>query len=268
MNIHQLSPINNNLAFGVNLHSPKLKFKRDDFFVKIHGYGRNTDWADIAMETADSAVNMVRKETPVESVLRFITAGIRRANLTELNPLKRQYTGLLRTPREGWQSAPNEVFTEYINTARYRSYADRLNMTCIYPLNEIPNGVGISRPENFREIAHGEKRYINSSLDYVFKVFKKIMPKYVLKEIKPENLPDFNDAMAEMRWVLAHSTPWFRGSDAISNVFMRTIYKAAGVKCHPLKKGVSLDLEAYCTELKDYKQNFPNYFENPPEVVE
>ena len=74
--------------------------------------------------------------------------------------------------------------------------------------------------------------------------------------------------IAEIRWILAHSTPWLRGSDAISNVFMRAMYKAVGIKTYPLKKGISLDLEAYCTELDEYKKKFPAYFEKPPEIIE
>ena len=61
---------------------------------------------------------------------------------------------------------------------------------------------------------------------------------------------------------MAHATPWERGSDAISNVFMRVMYKSLGIKSHPLKKGISLDMEAYCTELGDYKKRFPEFFEN------
>ena len=70
-----------------------------------------------------------------------------------------------------------------------------------------------------------------------------------------------------MRWILAHTTPWERGSDAISNTFIRSIYKAAGIKTHPLKRGVSLDLEAYCTNIDEYKINFANYFTKKPELV-
>ena len=88
-----------------------------------------------------------------------------------------------------------------------------------------------------------------------------------MKEIKEENLSDFNSLIAEIRWILAHSTPWERGSDAISNTFIRSIYKAAGVKAYPLKKGVSLDLEAYCTDLEEYKSKFPQYFAKPPKII-
>ncbi len=75
-------------------------------------------------------------------------------------------------------------------------------------------------------------------------------------------MDEINETIAEIRWIMAHATPWSRGSDAISNVFMRAMYKAIGIKSYPLQKGVSLDLEAYCTELEDYKSGFPNTLKN------
>ena len=41
----------NQPSFGVNLESPKLRFKNDDFFVRIKGYGTNSDWAKKIIET-------------------------------------------------------------------------------------------------------------------------------------------------------------------------------------------------------------------------
>ena len=39
------------------------------------------------------------------------------------------------------------------------------------------------------------------------------------------------------------------------------------LKSYPLAKGVSLDMEAYCTNLADYKKKFPKYFAKPPVVI-
>ena len=118
------------------------------------------------------------------------------------------------------------------------------------------------------KLFHGMSENINFALDYVFKLSKNIVPKYIIQDVKPQNLQEINETMAEIRWILAHSTPWIRGSDAISNIFMRTMYKAIGVKTYPIKKGISLDLEAYCTNLDEYKKLFPSYFDNPPKIIE
>lgn len=102
--------------------------------------------------------------------------------------------------------------------------------------------------------------------DYVGKLYKNLT-KYVKIDVKPEHLEYINNNVAEIRWIIAHATPWERGSDSIANEFIRSIYKALGVKATPLKKGISLDLEAYCTNLGKYKKNFPNDFEKSPTVI-
>lgn len=257
----------NSISFGVNLNSPKLRYSKNDFYVPIRGYGKNEEWADKIISTADLAVSLFRRNTAIENVLKLITKGVRDANGLVLDLFKRQNTGLLRTKRDGWKSEENEAFTCY-TTGRYSGYKDRLNQTCLYPLEETPKDVGITEPVGFMEIHHGASSKINSSLNHVFEVGKRIVPRFINEEVKEENLEEVNSNIAEIRWVLAHSTPWMRGSDAISNVLMRAMYKAIGIKTHPLKEGISLDLEAYCTELSEYKKYFSSYFEKPPEIAE
>ena len=126
----------------------------------------------------------------------------------------------------------------------------------------------MSRPNKYEDIEHGEPELINFSLDYIFDLFKNKYSKFIKKDVKKEDLPEIIDVVAEIRWVLAHATPWLRGSDAISNVFMRAMFKAVGVKAYPPAKGISYDLEAYCRNLEDYKANFNTFFEKPLEVIE
>jgi hypothetical protein len=126
----------------------------------------------------------------------------------------------------------------------------------------------MSRCTEYQDILHGSSKDINFSLNYIFGLSKKIIPKYLKTAATTGDLSEINDTMAEIRWILAHATPWLRGSDAISNVFMRAMYKAIGIKSFPIKRGISLDLEAYCTELKDYKENFTNYFDKAPVIID
>jgi hypothetical protein len=255
-------------SFGINLNSPKLKFKPADFFVKIRGYGTQADWADEIIKTADTATTLIRKNTSAENVLKLITAGVRNANKLTLDLGKRERTGILRTIREGWNGVEdNEILTAY-EKGRYSKYQERLDATIKKPLNCPLNHMGMSRCTKYQDILHGRAKDINFSLNYVFGLSKKIIPKYIKTEATSKDLGEINDAIAEIRWVLAHATPWQRGSDAISNVFMRAIYKAIGVKSFPIKRGISLDLEAYCTELKDYKENFTSYFDKEPVIID
>lgn len=126
----------------------------------------------------------------------------------------------------------------------------------------------MSKPNKFQDIDHGESELINYSLDYIFDLFETKYAKFLTKDVKTEDLKEITDVVAEIRWVLAHATPWLRGSDAISNVLMRAMFKAVGVKAYPPAKGISYDLEAYCRNIDDYKTNFNNFFEKPLEVIE
>lgn len=260
----------NSQNFCANFKSPKLRFKQKDFFVRIDCYGQNKDWANEVKENADIAVKMLRDGTNPEYVLKFIATSTKVANRHDLDLYKRQNTGILRTERDGWHSRECDIFTPY-HSVKYKTYTDRLVEVNSHPLKDpYSRQISLSRPANFftGKIFHGSFANVNIALDYVFKLCKDIFPKFVKNDIRPKDLPELNSKVSEMRWVLAHSTPWVRGSDAISNIFMRSIYKAVGVKTYPIKKGVSLDLEAYCTNLDDYKKLWTTYFDKVPEIVE
>lgn len=261
-----------NSSFGVNLNSPKLRYRRKDFYVKIPGYGRNPLWANKTIKTADKAVDLIRNNDSAENILKFITEGVSKANKFCLEAYKRSHSGLLRTTRDGWECEKiclNDLCTGFGEKSRYKVYQDRFREVSRKNIQNPYDNIALTQPMKFRNIlSHGDPKYINNALDYIFELSKKIFPKFIRQEVQPKDMKKVNKAIAEIRWVLAHSTPWTRGSDAISNVYMRAMYKAIGIKTYPLKKGVSLDLEAYCTELSDYKKNFAKYFEKPPEIID
>lgn len=256
-----------NTMFGVNLHSPALRYSSKDFYVDIKGYGKNPLWAKKIIKTADTAVEMLRKDTKAEDVIRYIADGVRKANQFCFNKDKRSWTGILRFPRKDWKSDDLELSTPY-GGGRYISYKQRLDNIFIHPLESINDKLGMTRPNGESVLRHGCRGQVNSSLDYVLELCTKIFPKYVHSEIATKDMAEINNVMAELRWILAHSTPWVRGSDAISNVLTRVMYKAIGIKTYPLKPGVSLDMEAYCTNLEKYKENFPEYFTKIPEIID
>lgn len=266
MNIQNKS-FYNSPYFSANPNSPLLKFAHKDFFVNIRGYGKNEEWADMAIKTADLGANLIRRGTSGENVLKIITSGIKKANNLGSKE-KCVKTGILRVNREGWASQISEAITGYL-IPRYKSYATRFQKVTKNPLQAPEKKLAMTRPnKKSKELIHGEPLYINNSLDYALNKFKSLFPKFIQNDVKPENLEEINSTIAEIRWILAHATPWQRGSDSISNVFMRAMYKAMGIKTSPLAKGISLDLQAYCTDINQYKKEFTNYFEKPPIIVE
>lgn len=266
---------NYNCVFLANIHSPKLRFKQDDFFVRIKGYGRNKDWAKIAKTTADNAVNMIRNDISAENLIKYIAAGIRKANVLLFDIAKVSHSGVLRDFRDGWLCKSNwtgmELYTNYSNVSRYKVYKERLDKVIEKPVKNPFNDIDLTVPvlgnhENF--LKHANYKSVNNALQHIFKKYNYFRRTYNYKDINNSQMKYLNDDIAEIRWVMAHSTPWERGSDAISNVLMRAMYKSLGIKTYPLKKGISLDMEAYCTGLNDYKRSFPKYFEKPPEIID
>ena len=274
-----LTPISYNNyqpTFQANLNSPTLKFKREDFYIKIRGYGRNVSWADKIIETADQAVKHIRKTLPFEFVIKHIMLGVKDANRYPLDVDRRVRTGVLRTEREGWISSTDwrdfNLTTHYDTPAyqRYRSYEDRFDKTYEIPLTNPYEDISLTIPvhkDGRKYLRHGKNDYINNAFKHIDTLYKSILEQFVGKDVQEKDLKMINETIAEIRWILAHSTPWERGSDAISNVFMKAIYKALGVKSYEPAKNVSFDLEAYCTELKDYKKNFETYFTQAPTIA-
>ena len=260
---------NNNLNYKANLKSPKLKLKQEDFFIKIKGYGRNRLWANQIVKTTDFSVDLIQRDTALENVLKLIVKCVIAANKIPFDIQKRLKTGILRTERENWKSTTDdiEIKTAY-ETGRYSIYKDRVIKIQKEPLKPIKEGIGLSKPDLYEDISHAPAKLINNSLDYIFDLYKNKYSKFLKKDVKKENLKDIIDVVAEIRWVLAHATPWLRGSDAISNVLMRAMFKAVGVKAYPPAKNISYDFEAYCRNLEDYKENFNSFFEKPLEVIE
>ena len=276
MKIQQINNFSSTFSFGINVQSPKLKFKEDDFYVRIKGYGHHSGWAKKIIETADRTVNYIRQLCNFEETLKKVANGVRDANQLLTEQDKREHSGILRKKRNGWlygSSWGPDLITRYSTDkrAKYSIYADRLDYTVKHPLKNPFRNFALSRPKHDADIGkyidHGSAKYINDTFEQIDGVYNYLYQKYIKNEAKEDSLEEINDLIAQMRWILAHATPWERGSDAISNTFIRSVYKSMGIKTYPLKKGVSLDLEAYCTNLEEYKKNFPYYFTKQPKII-
>lgn len=261
--------VNRSIAF-----CGRLDFSPSDFFVNIRGYGQNFEWARDLVLVANNAVSSITSKLPAESVLIGIADGVHQCNRLTCDVNKMKNSGLLRVRRAGWSCVDDapELLTRYSGkgVGRYRVYAKKLDYRILKPLHNPFFNFGmttVNMRDNNKFLRHGGFLYVNRALEMVYQRYNKLLNQYPNFKVNKDDLDNFNSSIAEIRWILAHSTPWVRGSDAIANVFVRSLYKAFGIKVHPLKKNISLDLEAYCTELKDYKENFHKYFVKSPEIL-
>ncbi len=273
-----LAPIsyNSNVNFGANLQSPKLKLCQKDFFINIRGYGKNTYWAKEVKNLTDKAVIMIREKEDCDKILQFIAEGIKIANRIPLGIEKRIHSGILRTVREGYNFdlrwGGNGLITEYSTISRYSGYTERLDKRLEKPLTNPYLGLQLTVPEaksrNTRYLHHAPSYSINRALDLVKYQYNAMHKRFKPEKVKGIDIKEINSRISRIRWIMAHATPWQRGSDAISNVFMRALYKAFGVKAGESAENVSFDMEAFCTNLQQYQENFPKFFKVPPKVIE
>ena len=70
-----------------------------------------------------------------------------------------------------------------------------------------------------------------------------------------------NQKIAEMYFLMANIMPWERGSNGITDIFMRSVYKSLGIEQPALKHGVSLDLEAFTMDMDEYVKKWDTFFE-------
>lgn len=264
-----------NTTFKASIHSPKLRLKNEDFFIRIRGYGQNQQWALVVKKTCDAASELIREKCDFDKLLSFITNGVRDANQRVFDLNKRTHTGILRAKRNNYQSGSDwdgfDLVTYYDTVPRYKGYQERLNETIKTPLKNPYEQVDLTRPQKDKKgfcLLHGKSDKVNTGMNLLKNKYKNMIDNYIPEEVSTKDLNNIVEKVAEMRWLFAHITPWERGSDAISNVFMRAIFKAFGIKASPSIKDKSFDLEAYCTNIEDYTKNFLSFFEKPLEVIE
>jgi len=272
---------NNQVNFTSNPNSPKLVFCYKDFFINIKGYGQNEQWANKVMDIADESSKKLRKLTSADDVLSYIAKRMKFANALTDDQSKRTHTGILRIDRKSYGKTGEWAYSslqtpfgaDFHNP--YHTYRKRLAKLSEKPLaNPFPDieltSVLYSPAGKNGEMIHGDAVFINNALNRVGEKHFNLEKDYIQhpENVTKENLRKINCDIAEIRWILAHSTPWERGSDAIANTYMRALYKSMGIKTYPAKRGVSFDLEAFCTNLDEYKKNFHKYFKKPPEIME
>lgn len=246
----------------------------ENFFINIEGYGRNADWAKSMTQTSDYAAMLIKEGASLEEVLDAISYDTRQMDLKSgTNDIVRlEASGVLRYKHPRW--AKVGAVTPYGGGSKYDVYKDRFDKLVPgkgkelhnpYPDMELTR-IGFYNGET--AMIHPKGEYAKAALKHVDNIYKELQQEFAGRKVTNADLPYINEKIAEMHWILAHSMPWGRGSDAIANAFVKSVYKSLNIKTYPPAKNVSFDLEAFCTELSDYKKNYAKYYSRPPEIIE
>ena len=251
-------------------------FSGDEFFIDMKGYGKNKKWQR-EMELATYYVsNQIACGIPFDSILKHceyrvnkinifmrdlnFDFGIRRNGLHrfQLNPKLR---GAEYHDRYHKKALEKGDYDDQIMEATYSPKSNneyRNANTCTIIVSEL-----FSQPKpNITIINDGIEDYEISNLTLVKKEYEK------LKKIKNPSCQDVMRSCAIIQWLIAQETPYYSGSDSIANLLTKSIMHAYGVHISPIKSGISLDFEAFDTDLDEYINNYPNFFKEKPYKIE
>ena len=95
---------------------------------------------------------------------------------------------------------------------------------------------------------------MNKNLKLVDKVYNDF------KNIENPTKKDVDETSAKIHWLISQECPYVKGNDSIANVLVRALYHSNKIPQMPVKKGCSLDFEAFYRSLKDYIKNFCSFF--------
>ena len=232
----------------------------DTYFIKMLHYAQNLKWAKDINNLTYIASTSILENDDFEDILNIIENGVAYASrdfgMSDWYSKKRQYphTFPILCGARG-EEYLNRYKLHLKNNDEYKPKANKeykdANINKI--TTKSKNGIG----EVF--IIHDAPREDKiNNIELIKKEFEK------LRRIENPTSYEINRSCAIIKWLFSQETPYDRGSDAISNVLIRAIQHAYNIKISPLKDGISLDFEAFDTDLDDYIARFPYFFKQLP----
>lgn len=254
-------------AILTNLNDESKFFARSS--LNERQYGKNIAWAHEINNISNVGETLIRNGEDFRSVIGNIAEGYRGtdiANTLKGAPNGRRDSGLNRekwTP-ENQASTPIGSYAEYKNRLNNMQNIDRIAPYSDIKLTEIKNidrGVCMIHPAN---------KYVTPGLKHMENAYNTLQPLFnkVQKggSLNPNEVEFAHKQISEIYYLMANVMPWARGSNGISDVTMRSMYKALNIEMPAMKHGVSLDLEAFDQNLSSYQAKWTSFFEKGIEV--
>ena len=249
-------------------------FARTD--VNERTYGKNIQWASEINQIAENADVLIRNGATFDEVINNIASdykGYDEATQLASNSKfdstdRRLYSGQYRGNWESQRGFDHGASTPF-GPDLYGSYYDRfknllgVNRQSPYSdvkltqFGHITRGDCMLHPIN--DVVNPGMRHINERFDELKPFINKVQNG---EPLTPRERVIVDDKISEMYYIMANVMPWARGSNGISDIFMRSLYKSLNIDKPALAHGVSLDLEAFCYSLDEYKARWNTFFVN------
>lgn len=117
--------------------------------------------------------------------------------------------------RHGWLSGSDwtgfELCTNYSDIKRYKPYKQRLDNIAKNPLINPYKDIRLTIPVISKDehyLKHANAKYVNNAIKHILEIYTNFTKKFNSKDIKTSQLDDVNNDIAEIRWIMAHATPW------------------------------------------------------------
>lgn len=269
--INKLVPkIKKNLSVYDFLRTEKaIVYTPEHFFIRIKGYGKNREWGRRVVQLTDKASAMIKNGESYNNVLSDICFYTRQNALNNQNADKGNMSssGMLRylTP----ESCRTSLVTPYDLKSRYGGKYARAFKKFKNPKNALKSPykdlcltrIRVSKKDDLAgKMLHVPSAETFYCIKYIEALYNDITA-FIGKDYTKTEFKNITKKIALLHWIIAHNAPWGRGSDSIANIFVKAILKALKIKVGSLKQNISLDLEAFCTEYKDYQKKYFEYYQ-------
>lgn len=244
--------------------------------VNEQNYGKNIQWASKMNDISNGAEYLISQGKDFDSVLSYI-AGEYHAydeSTTLATNHSKLYDRRLASGKYRGDDIPNGYYTtSFDNIDNYSEYFDRfarqngvrkapyddIELTQILYNKHVGDG-------SSGTMYHPANKYVEPGLNHVRERYNELQPLFDKvkngQKLSKQDINYANEKIAEIYFLMANVMPYERGSNGISDILMRSIYKGLGIEQPALKHGVSLDLEAFCMDLNEYKKKWNCFFEN------
>ena len=259
-----------------DLNSSSKFFSRIGF--NEEQYGKNIQWAHEMDIISKSASVLIKNGASYDEVMAHIARMYNNYDISKTldsnyNPDSRRVdSGRSRAyePDSDFADATGfSYLTPFDKNGNYTEYYDRFmklygkKRKPPYPDVELTQ---ISLQAGYGYVmGHPRNSSVDATLKHVKQRYEELSP--LLQKVKsgtPLSAKEkeiAHEKIAEMYFLMANAMPYSRGSNGISDIFMRSIYQELGIEMPAIKQGVSLDLEAFCMDLDNYKKKWKTFFE-------
>lgn len=251
----------------------KQNLDAEMFFVNVEGYGRDAEWGTKMAKVTENTSELVSMGAEYTEVVSFFIKETKQIQSDAANPAKNQtgHADAAMMFDYGILRKAGETLKTPLDSGRYSYFVDKLaaagdveNGSIIYKKKaaEFPLASTTRIDLNFES---GDANLWHppgaGNLDYAESIYNDLI------EMNNPSTDTVITSVAKMHWLLAQNAPFQRGSDSIASGLSKAIFRSYGIEISPLKEGVSVDFEAFSTNMEDFVKNYRSFYVSEPKKI-